>query len=90
MATRSSIVAAIEAKTSSNYGIWRIGLTHDLAERKEYWRDTEKQNVAYWSDWQADSLSDAQAIESHFINKGMKGGVGGDLSAHKTVYVCVF
>ena len=40
--------------------------------------------------WTADSLSDAQDIERHFISKGMKGGTGGDLSAYKTVYVYVF
>jgi hypothetical protein len=72
-------------------GFDRIGLTHDLAERKSYWKDTEKQNVDYWKDWQADSLSDAQEIETYFIQtKGMKGGEGGNLSARKTVFVYVF
>jgi hypothetical protein len=89
MATKASIMAAIAAKVSS-YSLYRIGLTHDLAERKAYWRDTEKENVKYWSDWKADSLSDAQDIERHFINKGMKGGTGGDLSDRRTVYVYVF
>ncbi|MGA9545354.1 MAG: hypothetical protein WBQ85_17390 [Candidatus Sulfotelmatobacter sp.] len=89
MATKASIIAAIQAKTSS-YSLYRIGLTHDLAERKTYWRDTEKENVKYWEDWKADSLSDAQDIERLFINKGMKGGTGGSLSANKTVYVYVF
>ena len=89
MATKASIFAAIQAKVSTP-SLYRIGLTHDLDERKRYWRDTENQNVKYWSDWQADSLSDAQDIERHFINKGMKGGTGGDLSAYKTVYVYVF
>jgi hypothetical protein len=43
---KSDIMAAIESKRgTTNYGIWRIGLTHDLSERKAYWRDTEKQNV---------------------------------------------
>jgi len=90
MATKASIFAAIQSKVGSNYSACRIGLTHDLAERKTYWRDTEKKNVDYWKDWQTDSLSDAQDIERHFINKGMKGSVGGDLSAYKTVYVYVF
>jgi hypothetical protein len=88
---KTDIIAAIDAKVgSTQYSIWRIGLTHDLAERKKYWSETEKQDITHWSDWQADSLSDAQDIESYFINKGMKGGVGGDLSPHKTVYVYVF
>jgi hypothetical protein len=88
---KSDMMAAIESKRqTTEYSIWRIGLTNDLIERKVYWRDTEKESVDHWKDWQADSLSDAQDIESHFINKGMKGGVGGDLSDRKTVYVYMF
>lgn len=89
MATKATIMAAIEAKVST-YNVWRIGLTHDLAERKAYWKDPKQQNVKYWSDWRADSLSNAQDIQAHFIKKGMKGGTGGDLSAKKTVYVYIF
>ena len=91
MSTKSGIIAAINSKVGTTaLSAWRIGLTHDLAERKKYWRDTENQAVSHWSSWEADSLSDAQAIESHFIDKGMKGGAGGDLSAQKTVYVYIF
>lgn len=89
MASKAGIIAAIEKKVST-YSIWRIGLTHDWVERKAYWKDTENQNVTYFAAWEADSLSDAQDIEAHFINKGMKGGTGGDLSPHKTVYVYIF
>jgi hypothetical protein len=91
MATKASIMSDIRAKVGSTESkIWRIGLTHDLTERKAYWRDTKDESVKFWSDWTADSLSDAQDIESHFINIGMKGGTGGDLSARKTTYVYVF
>ena len=90
MATKTSIVTAMESKVGSHYGLWRIGLTHDLAERKRYWKDTENLSVDYWSDWTTDSLSDAKDIESHFINKGTKGGTAGDLSNSKTVYVYIF
>lgn len=91
MPTKSGIIAAINSKVRNTaLSAWRIGLTHDLAERKKYWRDTENQAVSHWLAWEADSLSDAQAIESHFINKDMKGGAGGDLSAQKTVYVYIF
>jgi len=46
--------------------------------------------MSSWHNWTADSLADAQEIENYFINeKGMKGGVGGDLSARKTVYVYI-
>lgn len=87
----SSIMAAIDLKVSSTaYNLWRIGLTHDPTERKQYWKETGKQSTTYWSQWQADSLSDAHDIEAHFIGKGMKGGTGGDLSAKRTVYVYVF
>jgi hypothetical protein len=87
MASKTSIIAAIEAKVVT-YGYYRIGLTHDLTERKTYWAGQE--SVQYWVDWKADSLSDAQDIEKFFINKGMKGGTGGNLSALKTTFVYVF
>lgn len=90
VATKSSIIAAIQTKVGSAYSVWRIGLTHDLDERKAYWKHTKNESVGLWSDWKADSLSDAQDIEAHFINKGMKGGTGGDLSPFKAVYVYVF
>jgi hypothetical protein len=87
----SSIMAAIDLKVSSTtYNIWRIGVTHDPTELKQYWKETEKQSTTHWSQWQADSLSDALNIEAHFIGKGMKGGTAGDLSARRTVYVYVF
>jgi hypothetical protein len=31
-----------------------------------------------------------QDIESLFLEKGMKGGTGGDLSARKTLYVYIY
>ena len=89
MASKASIISAIQAKAPSS-NLWRIGLTHDLAERKQYWGVTQQQDLKYWTAWTADSLADAQDIEAHFINKGMKGGVGGNLSANKTVYVYIF
>jgi hypothetical protein len=91
MATKSSIVSAINTKVgTTKFSMWRIGLTNDLATRKNYWKDTEKEDVKYWANWTADSLSDAQDIEAHFISKGMKGGTGGNLSRLPAVYVYVF
>jgi hypothetical protein len=88
--TKSEIIAAIESKVSgTSYSTWRIGLTHDPTGRKNEWA-AEGEDVSRWSEWQADSLSDAQYIEAYFINKGMKGGAGGDLSPYKTVWVYVF
>jgi hypothetical protein len=91
MASKASIISAINAKVGPIYSSYRIGLTHDLAERKTYWGETKGEGIACWANWTADSLADAQEIEAHFIyDKKMKGGVGGDLSANKTVYVYVF
>ncbi len=90
MASKREIVQAIikrvgEAETV-NYGLWRIGLTHDHTERWEGWEKPK-----FWLYWQADSLDDAQEVEAFFIHeKGMQGGTGGDLSPHKTVFVYIF
>lgn len=69
---------------------WRIGLTNDLRVRYEHWRETENQELLNWDAWEADSLSDAQTVESHFIREGMKGGTGGNLSASLPTFVYVF
>ena len=90
MTAKTTIIAAINAKVGTGYSAWRIGLTHDLADRKKFWGETEKQNVFHWSAWTADSLKDAQEIESFFINKGINGGTGGDLDSRKTTCVYVF
>ncbi len=91
MSTRSNVVSAIISKVgTTNFSIWRISLTHDLSERKQYWADIMKQNITWWASWTANSLSDAQDIEAHFISRGMKGGTGGNLSNHRTVYIYVF
>ena len=85
---KEDIIAAIESKVKT-YSLWQIGLTHDPSKRKEEWA-AEGRNTAHWTDWKADSLTDAQDIESHFISKGMKGGTGGDLFSRRDVYVYVF
>ena len=86
MASKAAIITAIEAKVSSTkYSIRRIGLTNDPRQRKEDWK-----NPSHWSQWAADSLSDAQDIKSGFIKKGMQGGTGGGLSSRQTTYIYVF
>jgi len=86
---KSDIVYEIERKvvTCSN---WRIGLTHEPEERKTYWAETKRLDVKDWLQWETDSLTDAQEIENYFINKGMRGGTGGDLPTNKTIYVYIF
>jgi hypothetical protein len=51
----------------SDISKWRIGLTNDLRVRYEHWRETENQKLLDWDAWEADSLSDAQALEASFI-----------------------
>lgn len=87
MAT-SGIVSAINSHVGTNYSAWRIGITENWETRKKEWIDAGE-NVSYWHCWKADSSTDAKDIESHFINKGMKGGTGGQLS-YKTVFVYIF
>jgi len=81
-----AIVDRVNHSKSPDFTAWRIGLTHDINERYEYWKKPE-----CFLYWEADSLADAQAVESHFINKiKMQGGTGGDLDARKTTYVYIF
>jgi hypothetical protein len=84
--------AIIKRVGTSSFSAWRIGLTQDLDERKKYWKETEKEDIQYWTNWTADSLTIAQNVESYFINeKGMKGGTGGGgLVAGATTYVYIF
>lgn len=90
MSTKQGIASAIVTKIgSTKFSIWRIGLTHDWVQRKTEWSNSGEY-VKHWSCWETESLSDAQDIENHFINKGMIGGTGGNLSSRKTVFVYVF
>ena len=91
---KQDIIDAIDARINSmkepDYTVWRIGLTHDLATRKQQHED-EGRNTKHWKEWDANSLDDAEAIETDFINtKKMKGGTGGDLDARKNMYVYIF
>lgn len=87
---KRAIIDRVESSMAVDYSVWTIGLTYDPVERKQQ-HETNGKSTKNWEQWAADSLSDAQDIESHFINtKGIKGGTGGDLSARKTVYVYIF
>jgi len=87
---KQAIIDRVGSSKTVDYSIWTIGLTHDPSERKQQ-HEANGKSVKYWEQWIADSLVDAQDIESYFINtKGMKGGTGGDLSARKTIYVYIF
>jgi hypothetical protein len=96
MATASTIKAAIKERVEnskgSTYSDWTIGITTDLPTRKD-----QHGTPTYWQYWEADSLLVARDVETYFLNdypeqasKRMKGGTGGDMSAHKTAYVYIF
>jgi hypothetical protein len=87
----SAITARVDISKTVNYSAWRIGLTHDLQNRRDYWKNDQKDSIEHWMSWEAESLADAQDIENYFINtKKMKGGTGGDLSARQRVFVYIF
>lgn len=86
---KQTIIDEITAMVGTNYSAWRIGLTHDPSKRKEEWKN-EGMNVSAWAEWEADSLTDAEDIESKFIDLGMQGGTGGNLSSDEDVYVYIF
>jgi len=92
MAMKASIIAGIEFKVgpSMSYSLWKIGLTNNPEERKKHLRSTEIQNVDRWSEWQANSLSEAEDIELHFLEKGMNGTPTRDLSRYKLAYVYIY
>ena len=80
---RQSITQAItdrvESAKPADYSLWTIGVTYFPNERKKP------------RQWIADSFSDAQGIESFFINeRGMKRGITEDINDHKTIYVYIF
>lgn len=87
---KQEIINDIEAISDYDFSIWRIGLSHNPSDRKQEHKD-EGQNTKHWKQWKADSLPDAEDIESYFINeKGMKGGTGGNLSSNKPIYIYIF
>ncbi len=81
MASESDIKKAIEARVNK-YSSWTIGVTDNPTERKK-----QHDNTKHWMQWNADSETAARNVESHFIDKGMKGGTGGRGNAD---YVYIF
>lgn len=86
MASVSEIKAAIEERVKSTesekYSIWTVGVTDDPKRRK-----TEHGDPVYWKQWNADSETAARNVETHFLDKGMKGSGGG---GGKADYVYIF
>ena len=66
------IYSEIERIVGGTYFKWYIGVTADPSGRK-----SEHGNPHNWHQWNAGNERDARAIEKHFLDKGMRGGVGG-------------
>ena len=73
----------------TRYDLWTIGITNDLARRKKDHRRDGK-DVTKWHEYEADTLRVARNVEKHFRDKGMDGGLGGNVDENKTVYVYIF
>lgn len=71
----SELKMAIEGSVKT-YSLWTIGITNDPERRKTEHRN-EGKNIQYWKDWKADTETIAQNVEKYFLDKGMKGGIGG-------------
>ena len=80
IASELAIKAAIE-KIVSNYSLWTIGVTDNLARRR-----SEHGNSASWHQWDADTEEAARNVERYFLDKGMKGS-GGGLGRADYVYI---
>ena len=87
---QKAIINRVESSQTVNYSAWTIGLTHSPSERRQQ-HEADGESTKYWEQWVADSLSDAQKLETYFINtKNMNGGTGGNLDEQKTVYVIYY
>ena len=92
--TKEVIIKAIDDKVGGQYGKWYIGITNDENARREEHEANGYPIGAYdWHSWQAESLKDAQEIETYYQNEKvgskMKGHVGGDLKS-SPVFVYIF
>lgn len=92
MATKASIIAGIEFKVgqSANYTGWNVGVTHDPEQCQRNMLLMERKNTERWSDWQANSLGEAEEIVSRFTEKGMNSMNDGNMSRFKPVFVYIF
>ncbi len=84
---KDALIAAVNQRIgSTSLDIWYIGVTNDCTRRKGE-HEAEGKSCKYWRDWEADTEKIARDVETYFISKGMKGGIGG--GEHPT-YVYVF
>lgn len=82
MKERNIKIAIEKVVGNTRYSSWVIGITDGPDRRKR-----EHKNPKHWHQWRADTKTMARNIEKHFIEKGMKGDVGGGESPN---YVYIF
>jgi hypothetical protein len=73
---KATILAEIDTIVGGNFKPWQIGLTNDPRVHKKQLRETQKQDVTRWQQWQADTLDEARLIEGTFLKNGMQTGSG--------------
>jgi len=87
---KSQIISEIEYKISQSktedYSTWTMGITNTPKIRKDQYNN-ECKDIKHWKDWSTDNEKDGKDIEEYFLDKGMKGDVGGSGSAS---YVYIF
>lgn len=86
MSTQAEIIAAIEQRVAMRYSIWTVGITADPKQRKSQ-HESDGKNTKQWMHWKADSEIIARNTEKYFLDKGMKGDVGGGIY---TTFVYIF
>jgi hypothetical protein len=86
--TAQQIIADIDAhlqkSSKQNYSDFYIGITNDVERRLFNEHNVSKEN-AWWIYRQAVSKEHAQAVEEHYLSKGMEGDTGG--GTNETVFV---
>ena len=82
MASELSIKSAIEGIVGGRYSACTIGVTNGPASRR-----VDHGNPSNWHQWDADTEKVARGVEKYFLDKGMKGAVGGGGHAD---YVYIF
>jgi hypothetical protein len=85
-AIMADIIRSVALSENSLYRDWKIGITHDVDDRYREWGRPER-----FRHWKANSLNEAQTVETYFVRqKGMKGIHGGDLDPLRDAFVYIF
>ena len=82
----TSIVRHVITSETPAFGSWRIGLSNDAPAIYEEWN-----RPACFASWEIGDARAAKAIETFFMyEKGMKGGISGELDDAAAITVCIF